>query len=198
MNHVFVETNFFIDALRPTPKPGALALRNRVGSDVQLYVPWVAIAEAKRTLVHIVHEDLDFSDMMERFAVREFLARRLPLTDKTVIDRFAKLAAAAHAVAVQNVGADVDALAAQATIIEPTRPVIAKTLQIFPVKSLKPFDEMVLGAVLVGASDLKAAGHRDIFFCNLNTKDFDPANRPDLAKEYAAAGITFKPSFAVP
>jgi hypothetical protein len=54
VNHVFVETNFFIDVLRPFPAPVATALLARVGRDVTLYLPWVAIGEAKRTLVRII------------------------------------------------------------------------------------------------------------------------------------------------
>jgi hypothetical protein len=169
-----------------------------VGTDVALYVPWVALAEARRTLDRIVREDLGFTDTMERFARQEFLGNRLSGADKRIVDGFAKSAAAARAAAIQRVEADVNALAAKAEIIEPTKPVITKTLTVFRVKTLKPFDEMVLGAVLTKAADLKAAGETDIFFCDLNTKDFNPTNRPDLAAEYTAAGITYKPSFVVP
>jgi len=37
MNHVFVETNFIIDVLRPFPTLDATALRQRVGADVTLH-----------------------------------------------------------------------------------------------------------------------------------------------------------------
>jgi predicted nucleic acid-binding protein len=198
VNHVFVETNFFIDTLRPFPAPAATALLSRVGTDISLYVPWVAIAEAKRTLDRIIREDLGFTDMMERFALLEFQGGQLSRTDKPVIDQLAKRAATVRATAIKNASAAVDALAARTEIIEPTKAVITKTLSVFSVKRLKPFDEMVLGAVLTKAAVLKAAGEQDIFFCDLNTKDFDPANRPALAAEYTACGITFKPSFVVP
>ena len=66
------------------------------------------------------------------------------------------------------------------------------------VKSLPPFDEMVLGAVLAHAGALHAAGETDLFFCNLNTKDFEPTTANDLAGAYAGAGLRYLDSFAVP
>jgi hypothetical protein len=89
-------------------------------------------------------------------------------------------------------------LAAQTTVIEPTKAVVTRTLAVFAVRELKPFDEMVLGAVLAKATDLYQAGERDLFFCDKNTRDFDPTNRPLLEAEYKGCGLTFKDSFVVP
>jgi hypothetical protein len=69
---------------------------------------------------------------------------------------------------------------------------------LFPIKSLPPFDEMVLGAVLAHAGALHAAGETDLFFCNLNTRDFEPTTANDLASAYAGAGLRYLDSFAVP
>lgn len=198
MNHVFVETNFIVDALRPFPKPAATALLDRVGGDVTLYIPWVAIAEAKRTMVRIISEDLGFMDGMLRFAALEFQSGQLSSSEKPVVDALGARAHVMRTAAINNASSRIDALAAQAQIIEPTRPVITKTLAVFNVKSLKPFDEMVLGAVLAKAEELHGNGERAIFFCNLNKKDFDPQNRPRLESEYSACGITFKSSFSAP
>jgi len=41
MKHVFVETNFLVDLLRPFPSKDAEALFARNdGADLRLYIPW--------------------------------------------------------------------------------------------------------------------------------------------------------------
>jgi hypothetical protein len=63
------------------------------------------------------------------------------------------------------------------------------------VKSLKPFDEMVLGAVLAKATELHAANERDLHFCNLDT---DLASKhPPLLKEYESCGLAIHQDFRV-
>jgi hypothetical protein len=200
VKHVFVETNFVVDVARPFPSPDAeqLMARANAGGDVTLHIPWVAIAEAKRTLDRIIREDLGFTDAMGQFVVREFRDAKIDGADKKVIDALSKRAAAARKAAIQAIAATVDAVAARATIVEPSKSVVTKVLSLFAVKSLKPFDEMVLGAVLTKASELYQAGERDLWFCNLNKRDFDPANQPALAAEYAASALQFRASFAIP
>lgn len=46
MKHVFVETNFLVDLLRPRSKRSATELFARHGSDVALYIPWCSVADA--------------------------------------------------------------------------------------------------------------------------------------------------------
>jgi hypothetical protein len=43
-----------------------------------------------------------------------------------------------------------------------------------------------------------AEAKRDLFFCNLNKKDFDPTNRPTLELEYTACGLKYLATFHVP
>jgi Mg2+ and Co2+ transporter CorA len=83
-----------------------------------------------------------------------------------------------------RIGAQVDDFVATMRVIEPTKDVILKTLSMYQVKSLQPFDEMIMGAVLTRAEELVQRGEADLYFCNLNKKDFDPTNRPELAAEY--------------
>lgn len=80
MKHVFVETNFLVDPLRPFPSKdaGALFARND-GVDLRLYIPWRSQSEAWRTLSdRIVREDPGFTDAMMKFAVRRWLASQHP------------------------------------------------------------------------------------------------------------------------
>jgi hypothetical protein len=200
VKHVFVETNFVIDVARPFPSPDAEALLARadVGGDVILHIPWVAIAEAKRTLDRIIREDLGFTDSMLQFVVREFRDRKIDPAEKRAIDSLSQRAKASRQAAIQGIATTIDAVAARATVIEPNKAVVAKVLTLFAVKSLKPFDEMVLGAVLTKATELHHAGERELWFCNLNKKDFDPANQPALASEYSMSGLQFRASFAIP
>lgn len=200
MKHVFVETNFLVDVARPFPSPDAAALlqRAQTGGDVTLYMPWVAVAEAKRTLDRIIREDLGFTDAMARFAAREFRDGTLTRENKKVVDALQVRASTARSAAIKAIATSVDAVAASATLIEPGKAVVQKVLSLFAVKSLRPFDEMVLGAVLTKAAEIHLQGESDLWFCNLNKNDFDPANQPGLTAEYGACGLRFLPSFAVP
>ncbi len=198
MKHVFVETNFLIDLVRPFTGHDAVRLFGRRTTDVRLYVPWVSVVECKRTLDRIIQEDLGFADAMQKFGVRQFLDKKITTDDKQVLDALAASASIARAQALNAISATVDAAIADMEVIEPTREVVQTTLAMYPIKSLQPFDEMVLGAVVTRARQLREGGTAGLFFCNLNKKDFDPKNRPTLNAEYAACGLTYLASFQVP
>ncbi|KYF50045.1 hypothetical protein BE08_11935 [Sorangium cellulosum] len=201
MNHVFVETNFFIDVLRPFPITEAQRLLGRHGTDLQLYVPWCSITEAKRTIERIIREDLAFVDGAGRFYRRlndQYRGSPSRPVDLTQIRGFIDMARTVRRDALFNLVAQVDGLAARLDVIPPSPAVIQRTLKIFPVKSLPPFDEMVLGAVLAHAEMLHARGETELFFCNLNAKDFAPTTGNELDNAYAAAGLRYLDSFQVP
>lgn len=196
MKHVFVETNFLVDLLRPSPSKDADALYARNDNvNLRLYVPWCSQSEAWRTLNRVISEDLGFVEAMMRFTVRRWTADRT-LFEKVEIDKLRGLAKADHAAALTSLATRIQATVASIARIDPTPEVVARTLQIFTVKALKPFDEMVLGAVLSKASELFAAGERELYFCNL---DGDLASQhPALAAEYGACGLTVRQDFNVP
>jgi hypothetical protein len=199
LKHVFVETNFFVDVLRPFPKPDAERLLARHGRDVTLYVPWCSINEAKRTLDAIVRSDLAFIDGAGRFMGQLNASHRgAAPVELTTVRVFINLARDKRRDALSDFEQRVDGLASRLTVIAPSPQVVQRTLSLFPVKSLPPFDEMVLGAVLEHAAGLAATGERDIFFCNLNTRDFRPSSGNDLAKAYAASGVVYLDTFVVP
>jgi hypothetical protein len=193
VKHVFVETNFIVEVVRPHPAPDAVRLLDR--ADVELHLPWVSIVEAKRTLVGIVNDDLGFDGELKSFAGREFLAGRLTALEKPVVDRLAKQLAEQRKQALSGISAAVDAAVKRMSVIEPSKRVVEKTLELYPLKALPPFDEMVLGAVLAKAQELFDSGERDFYFCNLNTKDFDT---PSLREEYRSLSVMYKTSFQVP
>jgi predicted nucleic acid-binding protein len=196
VKHVFVETNFLIALLRPFPSKDAeeLFARND-GVHLRLYVPWCSHSEARRTLTRIIVEDLGFTDNMMKFVVRRWLSNKT-LFDKREVDKVRALADADRTAALQSFEQRIADAVAKMERIDPSPDVVARTLQVFKVKLLKPFDEMVLGAVLSRATELYAANERDLYFCNLDT---DLAStHPPLVTEYQSCGLTVLQDFRVP
>lgn len=197
MKHVFVETNFLIDLLRPFPSQDAerLFARND-GINLQLYIPWCSQSEAWRTLTdRIIAEDLGFTKAMMKYAVRRWLADR-SLFNKQEIEKLRDLADVDRSTALTSLEQRLQDAVSRMARIDPSPSVIARTLQVFKVKSLKPFDEMVLGAVLAKATELYAANERELHFCEL---DGDLASQhPPLIAEYQSCGLAVRRDFRVP
>ena len=193
MRYVFVETNFVVEVLRPFPASAATALLNRhVCGDVQLLLPWCCASEASRTLVRVISEDLGFRDKMMRFAALQY-QRRPGTFDKSAIDFLHTEADSARVEAIRTMDARVADLVSKVDVIPPSEAVIRTTLGMFAVKALKPFDEMVAGAVIHRAQELFDSGERDLHFCSL---DQDLAARhPQLAAAYGACGLKVTESF---
>lgn len=195
MKHVFVETNFLISLLRPIPDQAAVDLFGRNdGVGLKLYLPWCSQAEAKRTLTGIINADLGFTDAMMKFAVRRWLEDRTSF-DKREVDKLKTLAEEARAEALTTLDQRIKTTVEKVVRIDPTQDVIEQTLRVFSIKTLEPFDEMVLGAVLARASELYSSGERELFFCEL---DRDLASQhPQLLQEYSACGLTVQRDFDV-
>ncbi len=199
MKHVFVETNFLVDLLRPLSRSDATDLFARNSGGIRLYLPWVSVNEAKRTITSkIVYEDLGFADRLKQFGVKLLNSRKITHTDMGPIQTLEQLVKQERTSALASVISDVDDAVSKMTVIQPSLGVVAKTVSLFPVKSLPPFDEMVLGAVLFEAAALHARGESALYFCNKNSKDFAPKPGNLLGKEYAACGLTYKDDFVVP
>jgi hypothetical protein len=194
MKHVFVETNFLVSLVRPFPEQEAVALFHR--NDLKLYIPWCSQAEAHRTLSdRVINEDLGFTRSLMKFVVKRWPPERT-LFDKREVDKVKALADADRVTAFQTLGQRISDTVARMERIDPSSAVIERTLRIFTVKTLKPWDEMVLGAVLAKATELHAAGERDLFFCEL---DSDLASQhPPLLAEYNACGLRVLHDFNVP
>lgn len=199
MKQVFIETNFLVDLLRPFPKRDAAALFARVGVDVTLHIPWVSITEAKRTITSkIVDEDLGFADLVSKFGVKLLKSGTFSSSDMAPIQSFEKQIKKVRAETLKSVDANVDAAVAKMTVIPPSSGVVAKTVALYPIKSLPPFDEMVLGAVLYAAGQLKSQGVSDLYFCNANSKDFGPTSGNLLDAAYAYCSLKYRDNFSVP
>lgn len=57
---------------------------------------------------------------------------------------------------------------------------------------------MILGTIVADAEERSRAGEQPLFFCSLNSRDFEPTAGNNLGDEYRRAGLTYLPSFAVP
>jgi hypothetical protein len=177
----------------------AATLFQRAGADVTLYIPWVSVSEAKRTItMKNIKEDLGFADLVKKFGVKLLKNGLLTPAEMQPIQSFEKRLKDAQFNALKTVEADVDAAVAKMNVIPPSPGVVAKTMTLYPIKYLPLFDEMVLGAVIFRAQELFYGGITDLFFCNANTKDFSPTSGNTLGAAYAACGLTFLSDFKVP
>ncbi len=197
MKQVLVETNFLIEVTRPAPGRAARSLlaRARQGQ-LQLHLPWCSISEARRTLPAKIKEDLDFHAQLERMAGLRWTDEG-PFPEKSAIDSFVVYLTGRFQDAMGRCNASIDAVAADCRRIDPTQDVLNRLLAVYPVKSQKPFDEMVLAAVLQRASELRARGEQEIVFCNVNKQDFSPSKDPVLRDSYLRCGIQFQDNFVV-
>jgi hypothetical protein len=198
MKHVFVETNFLVELLQPFPKRDAKTLFARANTDVALHIPWVSVTEAKRTLTRIIRDDLAFDDRVSKLAVQLLTAQTLSKPDMALIQAFVEHIKNSRASALSTAEGRVDDAVASMTVIPPSSGAVKKTMAVYPIKALPPFDEMVLGAVLYEANRLYQLGATDLYFCNANTKDFQPTSGNLLAQHYGACGLTYLPNFLVP
>ncbi|HEY1537230.1 MAG TPA: hypothetical protein VGF76_24585, partial [Polyangiaceae bacterium] len=157
MKHVYVETNFIIELLRPFAAKGATDLRARHGQDLVLHVPWCSTTEAKRTLDRIVNEDLGFVDNAGRFLAKLGAAAGRP--DRTMqqeTTKFVKLAREARRDGLYNYLERLESFAKSIDVIAPSPLATERTVEVFRRKLLNPFDEMVLGLVLAEAEQRRA------------------------------------------
>jgi hypothetical protein len=195
VKHVYVETNFVVDLLRPLPSKGADSLFARHGVDVTLHVPWCSITEAKRTLDDIVREDLGFIDNAGRFM------RQLGpsvAADQAAIARFIQRARQARRDALYDHLDRLEQLANQVNVLQPSKRASQLVVDVFRRKSLKPFDEMVMATVLADAEARNAVDPGPHYFCNLNTKDFEPTTGNELSTAYQSVGLKYLSTFEVP
>lgn len=201
MKYVFVETNFLINVVRPMVDRTARSLLER--GDVTLHVPWCAINEAARTLrQRIINEDLGFTNAMLAFAQVEFLEKN-DTASMSAIQKLAEAADQARGRRLASIKSDLDVLTSRMQIIPPSEDVVRSTLDLWKVKSLPPFDEMILGTVLARAEALYRDGERELYFCNLNKNDFSPSKGEEMARvglkdAYTRCGLTYLTSFELP
>lgn len=197
MLHVFVETNFLVSMLRPLAEKSAESLFSRhVQGTLSLHIPWCCKSEARRTMTQIIDTDLGFTSSMLRYAQ----VCQLPNANKQAMQAVQDLGDRARRdrkEAVDTLKRRIEDAVGKMNCIAPSEKVVERTLRVFGVKSLKPFDEMVLRAVLAKADELhaNAAPSDELVFCTL---DHDLASTNErLAEEYKRCGLRIVNSFEV-
>lgn len=198
MQHVFVETNWVVGYAAPAHRrqSDAEALLARAGSGaLRLYLPSVCLTEARATIVR------KFQPRNEADAVRRFLAwagRKGEITvdeagtTRRVLDKFehwvrTDLEALSNRLDSLRQHPGLEIFAPDDEILERAVTLGATDIE------LKPFDQVILAAVLVRAERLRAEGASEICFCELDA-DLQPWDRkgnakPTLTHLYDEAGI---------
>lgn len=187
MLHVFVETNWVVayaaSAHSRLRAPAASKLLERAAhGDLTLHLPSVCLAEARRPL----HQDSQVRTIADR--VRQFLSwakdrqRVTPEEDEVtrrVMDKMESL-----------IRTDLDRLEntlqglrhqAGIEVFDISSEMAHRCTELsFSGLELKPFDQMILAAVLVRAEELLRSGYKDLAFCELDAdlKPWDSQRNP--------------------
>lgn len=191
MRHVLVESNWVVGCFAPRPfhsKAARALLEQARKGELVLHVPSVCLTEAATVIRQKFQPRApDWSRFREEAleeglvteAQNEALLRFFEVFRTTVLRDLAQLDEALDALRLTP-GVDVFALN-EAMLTRATR---------LRALSLKPFDEAILGAVLVRAELLGHGGEDESVFCTL---DGDLHPRPSggrrLTQLYAAAGL---------
>ena len=123
-------------------------------------------------------------------------AMLVPGFAKQGVDDLYVSAKAAQSEALRTLDARILDLTSRLQVIPPSVGVVARTVSMFTVKPLKPFDDMVAAAVIEQAAELFTAGETDLHLCDLDGDIARP--NPKLAAEYAACGLNVIRGFVLP
>lgn len=191
MRHVFVETNWVVEAFRPFPEPNATALIDRAAAgEIALHVPAVSVREAEPVIKY------KFTGRVppELRAFRRLVAVDVP-DEAAAVTRFFDRFLAATRKSVASLPARLDALSGLpgVDVFPLSDAALSRVLRLREVQDLKPFDEAILAAVLCRALELP----RGAIFCELDA-DLQPIGKPALAALYDAAGISVRNDFRIP
>jgi hypothetical protein len=206
MKHVFVETNWVFElcapAHRSTLEAQNLADRAARG-ELVLHVPATALREAG----HAIRQKCQPTANKELQEFRRWAAASGRISGTTASEAAAFLQAYVDSVAedMRKLESRIDAIHGKPGIdvFALDDRMLDRAIRLrTEVATLKPFDEAILAAVLVKASDMTVAGVRDLWFCDLDG-DLVPVDRRgnprrELVTLYGAAGIVVRQDFRVP
>ena len=196
MKHVFVESNWVVEAFAPsstrTPEAESLLTRARSG-ELTLHVPSIALREGEA----VIRSKYPARVPRELRAFRS-LDTRLGALERDVVDQFLERyvqSVRSNALALSR---NLDQLATTAGVdVFPLNDAsLRRVLELRgenPGIALKPFDEAILAAVLVRVGELACSA----YFCTLDA-DFLPRPTNKLSELYAIAGVDILATFQVP
>lgn len=197
MRHVFAESNWVVDCFAPRPfqsnEARSLLARAQQG-EFMLHVASVCLTEATAVIRqkfqprapdwHRFREEAQEEGLVTR-EQNEALLRFFEVFRTTVLADLSRLDEALDALRLTP-GVDVFAL---------DQTMLARALTLRSL-GLRPFDEAILGAVLVRAEGLRTSGAGEALFCTTDG-DLQPLPRSGhkLAQLYAAVGLRVHEDF---
>lgn len=212
VRHVFVETNWVFDCIVPEYQrtPQALRLlRLAQEGKIALHLPAISLREAADTMRLRSEKPKDYAKLFGEFRRFERSKGRLTETESEVVARFLDDFVKSQEAARADIDARLASLAATANVDcfalddEMLKRTVDLRAEIFDV-TLQPFDEAILGGVIVRAERLQQEGVLASTFCSLD-EDLSPRKKKNrstvrsnsLDKLYRTAGIEFRFDFDV-
>ena len=206
MHHVFVETNWVVELVAPahhqTPEAAALREKARSGQ-LKVYLPAISLTEARRP-VRTKYQPRRAADELRKYLHWVTSAKKIDAeraqTVHVALDQYEAA-----------VSSELDELEdrLQSLTQEPgievfalTEAMLARTVQLATLDlDLKPFDQAILGAILVRAEQLRDEGADQIAFCELDS-DLQPwdkrgASKQPLTELYDSAHVWVYGDFAL-
>jgi hypothetical protein len=203
LRHAIVETNFLYNVFRlPSERrPDAVALFARAqAGEFKLHLPYLCIQEAKHLISKSLPQLLRWCEELKRFhrycegqgtARWHFGEVQLLLDSATVEVQQTK----------DRYRAEIDAFVAAIGdgVIHGTDEVFASLESLALDHELKYNDRLILGSVLVRASQLRARGEAEVYFFSTDIGDLGPTEkRPKLTACYQACGLQFVQGYEPP
>jgi hypothetical protein len=183
MTHVFVETNWVVAYAAPAHHklqiPAAPELLDRAAAgELTLHLPSICISEARRPL----HQDFQAQTTADR--VRQFLLWAREEQHITIVedDITRRALDKMEGFVKRDLARLEDTLASLRKkpgldIFDITHQIAERTTELsFRNLALKPFDQMILAAVLVRSEELHRSGETDLAFCSVDA-DLQPWDR---------------------
>jgi hypothetical protein len=187
MMHVFVETNWVFAVAAPAhhKRPDAMELLERARrNELQLHLPSPCLIEARQPIL------TKCQPRNEADAIRQFLlwsklsgtisAEQDAIT-RGVLDRFEQQVRAE----LRQLDETIRGLRTRAgvNLYALNERMLSKTIELAEMNlGLKPFDQAILGAVLIRAEELREKGEADLCFCEMDA-DLQPWDKNGNAKQ---------------
>lgn len=187
MEHVFVETNWLVGCLAPAHHkiPAALDLLERARSGtVTLYLPAICVAECQRPIREKFQVKLE-ADRIRRFLLWARANNAVGSSEEETVRRVLDQMEAMVKRDLDRLPGAITALCQQKGVevfhIEESMWVRSTELSSAGLQ-LQPFDQAILGAILVKAEMLKEEGVTRLAFCEADS-DLQPWDRVGEAKQ---------------
>ncbi len=198
LRHVFVETNWIVDCAAPghNKVPAAIDLIGRArNGEIQLHLPAICLAEARHPL-STKFQARQAADRVRQFVTWAISTKQLSAEQGTAIRQGVDLMENVVRADLQNMETALRDLTQSPglNVFPMAAAMLARATELcFEAPDLKPWDQAVLAAVLVRASELGQNGEKELAFCELDSDlqpwDKNGDSKPKLADLYDRANI---------